>query len=291
VTRVAALIVAYFSSEDVAALAENLADKAVTGDVIVDVFVIDNSGDADEAEKLGLVENVTKLLTGRGNLGYGGGMNALAKELEVDGISGNYDWLMICNPDIRLDPGSMPALVAGAERHPEAALFGPRLVGDDGVVYPSARAFPSLRTGVGHALFSNPWPTNPWTIRYHQSRNLSPVEDATVDWVSGALMLARPSAFREIDGFDEGYFMYFEDVDLAVRLGRHGWSSVYVPSSHVVHSGARSTSRSASTMRKVHHRSAQRYLSKRYSAWWLFWLRWSLRFALFVRREFFGGRI
>ena len=288
-TRIAALIVGYFSSEDIEGLIPNLADKRVTGDVSVDAFVIDNSGDADEAARLSKITGITKLVTGRGNLGYGGGMNALAGELAATGV--DYDWVMICNPDIRFDAGSIPALVAGAERHPEGGLFGPRLVGDDGVIYPSARAFPSLRTGVGHALFSNPWPTNPWTIRYHQSRNLPEVEDATVDWVSGALILARPSAFREVGGFDEGYFMYFEDVDLAWRLGKRGSTSVYVPSAHVVHSGARSTSRAASTMRKVHHRSAQRYLTRKYSAWWLFPLRWALTLALFVRREFFGGRI
>ncbi len=99
----------------------------------------------------------------------------------------------------------------------------------------------------------------------------------------------RPSAFREVAGFDETFFMYFEDVDLAWRLRKKGWLAFYVPKAHILHSGARSTSRAATTMRKVHHRSAERYVSRKYSAWWLAPVRWVLRFALFVRREFFRG--
>jgi N-acetylglucosaminyl-diphospho-decaprenol L-rhamnosyltransferase len=278
---IAALIVGYFSSEDIAPLVETLADPAIVGRNTVDAWVIDNSGDADEFAQLEAIPGIHTLLHNTANLGYGGGMNALARALP-DG----YDWIFVCNPDIRFQPGSIETLVAEAERHPDIALFGPRLLGDDGVVYPSARAFPSLRTGVGHALFAPTWPTNPWSIRYYRSRNLDLDTTTTVDWLSGACLLVRPEAFALVHGFDEGYFMYFEDVDLAWRLGKLGLGALYVPQSHVVHSGAHSTRRQATTMRKVHHRSAYRYLARKYTGWYLWPVRVSLRFALFVRREF-----
>ncbi|NEM91338.1 glycosyltransferase [Galbitalea soli] len=279
--RIAALVVAYFSADDVRELAANLAAPEITGPHHVDVYVIDNSEDAAELDRLRAVAGVARLEPSRGNVGYGAGMNALAEALDEP-----YDWIMICNPDIRFEAGSIDALVRATDAHPDAALWGPRLVGDDGLVYPSARAFPSIRTGVGHALFANIWRTNPWTLRYHQSRDLSPSEDSVVDWVSGACMLVRPEAFRAVGGFDDSYFMYFEDVDLAWRLAARGWRAVYVPRAHILHSGAKSTSRQASYMRQIHHQSAQRYLSRKYAGWHLAPVRLVLRIGLWFRREF-----
>ena len=65
-------------------------------------------------------------------------------------------------------------------------------------------------------------------------------------------------------GFDPGYFMYFEDVDLADRLSRRGWLHVYVPSAVVVHEGGHATQREPHRMQRVHHTSALRYLSRQY---------------------------
>jgi N-acetylglucosaminyl-diphospho-decaprenol L-rhamnosyltransferase len=107
--------------------------------------------------------------------------------------------------------------------------------------------------------------------------------------VSGACILVRPAAFHAIGGFDEGYFMYFEDVDLAWRLAKRGWKTVLVPAARIVHSGAHSTSSQADFMRKVHHKSAERYLSNKYTGWYLAPLRVALRVALVIRREFFHG--
>ncbi len=278
---VAIMLVAYHSADEVAGLIASLDGAAAEHGI--DVFVIDNSGDAAEVERLSGMAGVRALVPNERNLGYGGGMNAIAATLPQE-----YDWLLVCNPDVRFLPGSLDALIATALRHPRAALFGPRIVGIDGIVYPSARAFPSIRTGVGHALFANVWPSNPWTTRYHRRGNATADVDTEVDWLSGACLLVRPSAFREVGGFDDGYFMYFEDVDLGWRLSKLGWKAIYVPAARIVHSGAHSTNRQASLMRKVHHQSAERYLSRKYAAWWLSPLRLGVRFALFVRRDFFG---
>jgi N-acetylglucosaminyl-diphospho-decaprenol L-rhamnosyltransferase len=72
------------------------------------------------------------------------------------------------------------------------------------------------------------------------------------------------AAFHQVGGFDPGYFMYFEDVDLAERLGRRGYLHVYVPSATVVHEGGHATRREPHRMARVHHTSALRYLSRRH---------------------------
>jgi N-acetylglucosaminyl-diphospho-decaprenol L-rhamnosyltransferase len=246
--------------------------------------VIDNSGDADEIARFTEMANIASFLPSGKNVGYGGGMNTVARA-----VSEGYDWLLVCNPDIRFEPGSIDALIASADRHPTAALFGPRIVGTDGAVYPSARAFPSIRTGVGHALFGGVWPSNPWTRKYHRSSGGATTEDTEVDWVSGACILARPEAFSSVGGFDEEYFMYFEDVDLAWRLAARGWSTVYAPAARIIHSGAHTTRTQADVMRRVHHQSAQRYLSNKYRGWYLAPLRVALRVGLAIRRDFRRG--
>jgi N-acetylglucosaminyl-diphospho-decaprenol L-rhamnosyltransferase len=278
---VAVLVVAYHSSGELPPLVESIR-LSHGDDHEVDVFVIDNSGDAGEIAALSAMTELAGFIPSTKNLGYGGGVNRL-----VASLPRRYDWLLVTNPDVRFTPHSLDLLLLGAARHPEAGIFGPQVIAPDEVVYPSARAFPSIRTGVGHGLFANIWPTNPWTRRYHRFRDTSLGVDQSVDWLSGACLLIRPEAFELVGGFDEGYFMYFEDVDLAFRLAKLGRGSVFVPQAVIVHSGAHSTSRQADVMRRVHHQSARRYLDKKYTGWWLAPVRWMLRLGLFIRRELF----
>ena len=143
-------------------------------------------------------------------------------------------------------------------------MFGPLIREPNGEVYPSARLLPSVGRGIGHALFAAVWPSNPWTKAYRQEK--APVE-RTAGWLSGSCFLMRREAFDSVKGFDERYFMYFEDVDLGDRLGRAGWLNVYVPTAEVVHTGGVSTSKPEVSARMLaeHHRSAYRYLADRHT--------------------------
>jgi N-acetylglucosaminyl-diphospho-decaprenol L-rhamnosyltransferase len=96
----------------------------------------------------------------------------------------------------------------------------------------------------------------------------------------------RRSAFEALHGFDESYFMYFEDVDLGKRLHEAGWQNIFVPTASVVHTGAHSTATSADAMRAVHHKSAYQYLARKYRAWYLWPLRVALRVGLALRSRF-----
>ena len=279
--RVAVFAVAYFSAHEIAGLAASI--RRSTGGHLIDICVLDNSGDADEIAKLREIPEIDHLVPSAVNLGYGAGMNALKSALTA-----SYDWYLVCNPDVRVEPETIDLLIQAGGRHPDAGLLGPRILGSDGQIYPSARVFPSIRTGVGHALFVRVWPCNPWIRRYHRIRPHVD-EDTEIDWLSGAFLLARPDAFRSVKAFYDNFFMYYEDVDLAFRLAKHGWRAWCIPSAAIEQSGAHATRSNAGVMRKVHHRSAARYLDKKYVGWWLAPVRWTLRFGLFVRREFFRG--
>jgi N-acetylglucosaminyl-diphospho-decaprenol L-rhamnosyltransferase len=188
---------------------------------------------------------------------------------------------VVANPDIQWRPGSLDDLLAATERWPGAGSWGPLISTPEGAVYPSARALPSLGRGIGHALAGWWWPNNPWTTAYRAERQ-APAERAA-GWLSGSCLLLRRSAFDAVAGFDPGYFMYFEDLDLGDRLGRAGWQNVYVPSAVVCHTGGHATSKHAARMVGEHHRSAWRYLSRRYPGWRWAPVRLALRIGLAAR--------
>ena len=202
------------------------------------------------------------------NAGYGGAINAAVASLPA-----TVEWILVSNPDVIFREGAVDLLVARGNSDPLIAAVGPTILTADGAVYPSARAIPSLRYGIGHALLGDLWRGNPWSAAY---RNENAPHRRDVGWLSGACLLVRRTAFEEIGGFDEGFFMYFEDVDLGHRLGKQGYLNVYEPAAVVTHSGAHSTSTEFATMVTAHHDSAKRFLAKRYSGVLL----WPVRTAL-----------
>ena len=232
--------------------------------------VADNDSNDLVVAKLTAASSAHYLPLGR-NLGYGGAVNEAIRSLPSD-----VQWVLVSNPDVVLTAGAIDALVAAGNSDPRIGAVGPMIMTDD-EVYPSARAVPSLRTGIGHALFANIWLGNPWTSAYRRDSSGDPVR-RDAGWLSGACMLVRKSAFDELGGFDNGYFMYFEDVDLGYRLGKAGYRNVYEPAAVVVHSGAHSTSDHSVRMIAVHHESARRFLTRKYSGWYL----WPVRAALVV---------
>lgn len=209
------------------------------------------------------------------NLGYGTAVNRAVAQLDDD------DWMIVANPDVQWGPGSIDALFGAAARWPRAGALGPLVRDPDGSVYPSARHLPSLVRGSMHAMLGPFWKRNPWTAAYRQER-FEPTE-RPVGWLSGSCLLVRRSAFSQIGGFDERYFMYMEDVDLGDRLGKAGWLSVYVPSAEVLHHKGHSTGHDPASHLAAHHKSTYLFLADRHSGWRLAPLRWALRGSLAVR--------
>jgi N-acetylglucosaminyl-diphospho-decaprenol L-rhamnosyltransferase len=264
------------SHNSTAALPAFLSSAKRAGVPAPPVFIADNDSN-DIAQLRDLARNHDAHLIEVGlNVGYGAGITQAIQAAPKD-----LEFFVISNPDVIFAEGAIDELIAAARRNPRAGAVGPRIIDETGAVYPSARALPSLRTGIGHALFSRVWPSNPWTRRYRNED--APDGERVAGWLSGACLLVRRTAFEEIHGFDEGYFMYFEDVDLGRRMGDAGWVNLYAPSATVTHTGAHSTSQTAGTMARAHHDSAYRYLAHRYRAWYLAPVRVVLRVGLAAR--------
>ena len=240
-------------------------------------IVLADNGSVDGApERAAASRDSVELLRTGGNLGYGTAVNRAVASLPRE-----FGWVAVANPDIEWMPGSLDTLLDATHRWPSGGGFGPLIREPDGTVYPSARLLPSLGRGIGHALLFRIWPGNPWTRGYRQSS--TSIAERTAGWLSGSCVLLRRAAFDAVDGFDEGYFMYFEDVDLGERLGRAGWQNVYVPAAEVIHLGGHATGKVSEKMLPVHHRSAYRYLAAHYHQPWYAPLRLALRLGLAAR--------
>jgi len=219
-----------------------------------DVVVVDNDSSDGSAEVARSDAEVRVVQTGA-NLGFGAGANR--------GVAATQsEYVLILNPDTVVEPGTVKALTEALDRDPGLAVVAPRIENVDGTLYPSVRRFPDLTVALGHAFLGLVWSTNPYTRRYRMLDWDHSQRAADVDWVGGACMLVRRSAFDVVGGFDEGYFMYVEDVDLCWRLGRAGWRIGYEPAGRVVHALGGSSRLVPYRMIAEHHRSLYRFVTK-----------------------------
>lgn len=159
-------------------------------------------------------------------------------------------YFCVCNPDVRLASDPFPELLRSLQKE-GAAVAGPLVRNPVGAIEDSARRFPTPASLI-RKFFGE------------KSSGHYPVDRGTldVDWVAGMFMLFRAEAFRRIKGFDEKYFLYYEDVDLCRRLHAAGGRVLYEPRSEVIHD-ARRASRSDPTLALHHAKSGLRFLLTR----------------------------
>ena len=246
------------------------------------VVVVDNKPDHENVRDLAARFDAAYLALPE-NPGYGAGMNAGARALR-DGAARStpdFDAFFFCNPDVRFIAPAVQKLAQSLLHDPSAGSIGPRLLNEDGSTYPSARNIPSVSTGIGHALFRRIWPLNPWSRAYQNTADSDTRRAAGS--LSGAAVMVRADLYDRIGGWDEAYFMHFEDTDLGWRIGRTGLTNIYEPNVAVVHTGAHSTKKHAVVVEQAMTRSAIRFLRKRYAGFWRSPLRWALVIGLRAR--------
>ena len=234
--------------------------RSLRAEGIEQVVVADNQSSDHSLLRLREADPDARWLPTGGNLGFGGGANRGAAA--TDG-----DLLLVCNPDLEVEPGSVKAMAAVIESDPAVAIVGPRIENPDGTVYPSPRIFPGLVDAVGHAFVGFFKPDNVFTRRYRMLDFDRTTASSDVDWVSGSCFMIRRTVWDQLEGFDESYFMYAEDVDLCWRAKRLGWRVAFEPASRVVHVQGHSANQRPYRMIVRHHVSILRFWSKTVSGW------------------------
>lgn len=164
------------------------------------------------------------------NLGFTGGNNVILRPALQSADPPQY--VLLLNADTIVRPNAFKALTDFMDAHPRVGIAGSRLEEQDGTPQRSAFRFHSpvsefegsVKLGLVTRLFRR-WVTAP-PVRSHAFET---------DWVSGASMIIRREVLQDIGLLDEGYYTYFDDIDICFNAQKAGWSTWYVPASRVVH--------------------------------------------------------
>jgi N-acetylglucosaminyl-diphospho-decaprenol L-rhamnosyltransferase len=190
------------------------------------VFVVDNGSTDGTIEMIQRDFPEIELHVAEENLGFSKANNLAIRR-------GNGRYVLALNPDTRVIDSGLDALTRLMEEHPAIGICGCRLELEDGSFdHAAKRAFPTALGALAH--FSGVGRRRQVPNRLAQYR-APEVESGPVDAVNGAFMLMRRSALDEVGLFDEGYWLYMEDLDLCYRFKEAGWVTWYDPTVTVVH--------------------------------------------------------
>jgi N-acetylglucosaminyl-diphospho-decaprenol L-rhamnosyltransferase len=219
------------------------------------VVVVDNASVDGSLEGVTTLDPGVRIVVNPSNLGYG-------KACNLGAAATTAPFVCFLNPDIVAMQECFTVMLKAIEARPRVGVLGPRLNNPDGSRYPSCRVVPSIGVAIGHSILGLITSNNRFTRAYHlnDSDNESERE---VDWVSGAAMMMRREVFNQVGGFDEGFFMYLEDVDLCARVREAGWTALYYPGAVMMHHVAGSSRRTPYKMILHHHVSLLRYAVRR----------------------------
>ncbi|MEQ1757943.1 MAG: glycosyltransferase family 2 protein [Vicinamibacterales bacterium] len=250
---VAVVIVNYNAGPALADALRSLVDDTT---ITWDALVVDNASRDGSIEGVEGIAPWVRVIRNRENVGFACGVN--------QGLAATTaDLVLLLNPDCTIGPGATAELAGVLQQYPDCAIVGPRILDPDGSIQGSARGDPDMLTG----LFG----------RTSALRRLLPgaavakrnvvdvgaaapgAASVVVDWLSGACMLARRSSVMRVGGFDERYFLYWEDADLCRRLRNAGMHVRYVPQAVAVHQVGRSSSTARAASIRAFHESAYLY--------------------------------
>jgi len=242
-------------------LRECLASFAATANddvALARITVVDNASADGSAE--GLETNLPlAVIRNADNRGFATACN--------QGAAGSgAEYLLFLNPDTRLMPGSLelPVRYLQSKHHEAVGIVGIQLIDSNGHVARNTARAPSARSMIGHSLGLDR--LMPSVFPPHFVREWAHDETRSVDQVMGAFLFVRRSVFEALGGFDEQFFVYYEDLDFAMRARVQGWSSVYLASAQAFHRGQGTTEGAAARRTFYFARSRILYARKYFGA-------------------------
>ena len=223
-----------------------------------EVIVVDNNSSDDSCQMVKRNFSRVWLIESRENLGF-----AKANNLGAGNSRGKF--ILFLNPDTNVCQGSLAKIVKFLETHPRAGIVGPRLLNADGSFQPSIGVYPSLLSLITEKPIDflerriprvRPF-LGSFLIKYKELKKPS-----KVDWVSGAALVCRREVWDNLNGFDERFFMYFEDVDLCLRAKKAGWQIWHLPESQIYHLRGKSQPAKSKKKARIYYQSQDYYFQK-----------------------------
>lgn len=237
--NVVVCIVSYKSAHLTVNCLESIRSDMSTNGINIKVVVVDNaSGDTpiiQSAVNNNHWQDWVTVLTAPKNGGFAYGNNL---GFQYAFAHGNVDYFHLLNPDTQILPGAIVNLVKFMQENNSVGIAGSSFDNKDGSLWPIAFRFPSFisefESGVNLGVLSKL--LKPWVVAVVMEQKSQPI-----DWIAGASMMLRKSVVEQLHGFDESYFLYYEETDFCLRAKRAGYSTWYVPTSRVMHIAGQST--------------------------------------------------
>ena len=202
-------------------------------------WIVDNKSPDDSADLLeaavGKVPHA-HLIKAEKNGGFGYGNNQVIKRVLSGEIAADYIYFL--NPDAAPEPGAIDTMISYLDNHQEVGVVGSGLINEDGSHTNSFFRFPSFWSEIDSALEFGPVSR---MLRRYRVPLGAPQSAMAVDWVAGTSFIARAEVFRAVGGFDEDFFLYWEEVELCHRIKKAGFAIHALPSAKVTHVGGAST--------------------------------------------------
>ncbi|HEX2694455.1 MAG TPA: glycosyltransferase family 2 protein [Acidobacteriota bacterium] len=260
-----ALSIILVNFNDAAHLLECLSSiEANSGGVDCEVIVVDNASTDGSAALVAERFPRVRFIRNDKNEGFGRANNRAVRE-------SRGEFLLFINTDVVLHPGALELLMEEMRTHSDTGVVGPALLAPAGSFQASFGGRTSFFAEFAKKGLLNRNRTR--SLRKDRSRR-------EVRWVSGAFFLARRQAFLEAGGFDERFFLYFEDIDLCERILGKEWRVIFLPDAASLHHGGASTSARPLRSRVEYRKSQIRFYRKHGSAASLFLLKAYLRLSL-----------
>src|SRR5689334_22008147 len=218
------VIVSYRCGPMVRECLQSLRDHPPAGGM--HITVVDNASGDGTAEVVRREFPDVRLIALDENVGFSAANNLVLRETTAE-------YVLVLNPDTRLCEGTLDTLLGRMDADRRIGIAGCRLVQEDGSFdHAARRSFPTPASSLGHFLGVGRSDRAPAALAAYRAPD---VREGPVDAVNGAFMLMRRAMLDEIGLFDEGYWMYMEDLDLCYRAARAGWVTWYEPSVEAVH--------------------------------------------------------
>ena len=241
-----------------------------------EIVVVDNASTDLSVQIMKAEFPAISLLALEKNLGYGAASNRA-----MDHCHSAY--VVLLNADTRMKPGALQALRNYLDDHPQAAIIGPRILNPDGTLQTSCFYFPTpLHIFLYISGLYRSIPHLP-ILKQRTLQEMRRESARPVPWILGAALVIRRETLEGLGGFDENFFMYFEEVDLCYRLFSQGKQIHFVPEAEIIHVGGGSTTQRRTWAHIQFFASLAQFYRKHYSSLMLMEMVFSVKAVAFFK--------
>lgn len=253
--NISVVIVSWNSQKTIFSCLNSLV-KHLSYGLIKEIMVVDNFSQDGTCRVIEERFSQVKLIKNRQNLGFGKANNQALKK-----VTGEYVFLL--NPDAFIKGNSLKKMVSVMDKNPQIVVVGPKLLYESGKLQKEMTPFPVLLPQILILLRFHRLPF--FSSLVYPNYNYEIMREA--QHLMGAALLIRTKVLKEVNGFNENFFMWFEEADLLKRISQLGYKIIYYPQAVVFHKIGESTRRVSPLKRQLIWSRSLLYYFKKHHGW------------------------